>query len=265
MTRINGPLYPFGFGLSYTTFEYSDLKLSATNITECDSLIISFKITNTGKMAGEEIVQLYTRDILSSVTTYEKNLRGFERIHLNPDETKTVHFTIIPEYLELLNAENKWVVEPGDFKIMIGASSEDIKLEDQFTVVNLTSSQRPNTSVNLRKAITVSSNPMSDDAIKIFDNDPSTYWCGEKGNSLTITVSALKRINTLVIYWGENNEVNAEFEIQLSKGGGQFLSFYTGKLYDISESKINVKESGVSDIRIIVKNKKALISKVEIN
>jgi beta-glucosidase len=91
-------------------------------------------VTNTGEMDGDEVVQLYTRDLVSSVTTYEKNLRGFERVGLKAGETKTVHFVIPSEGLSLLNRDMKRVVEPGEFKVMVGASSEDIRVDGTFTV-----------------------------------------------------------------------------------------------------------------------------------
>ena len=115
MSRANGALYPFGYGLSYTTFEYSDLKISPAIITPNQQTFVTCKVTNTGKRAGDEVVQLYVRDVLSSVTTYEKNLAGFERVHLQPGETKEVTFPIDRKALELLNADMHWVVEPGDF------------------------------------------------------------------------------------------------------------------------------------------------------
>lgn len=135
MTRVNGALYPFGYGLSYTSFEYSDISLSSHKITDKDSLTIKCTVKNTGDREGDEIVQLYTRDEVSSVTTYDKNLRGFERVNLKPGESKNVSFTLHPRDLQLLNLQNKWVVEPGDFKVMIGASSTDIRLSDAFEVV----------------------------------------------------------------------------------------------------------------------------------
>ena len=128
MSRINGALYPFGYGLSYTTFEYSNLEITPKVITPNEKATVRLKVTNTGKYAGDEVVQLYTRDVLSSVTTYEKNLAGFERIHLEPGETKEVTFILDRKHLELLDADMKRVVEPGDFAIMAGASSEDIRL-----------------------------------------------------------------------------------------------------------------------------------------
>lgn len=265
MTSVNGCLYPFGFGLSYTTFKYSDLNISPKSISCQDSLIVSCKITNTGQREGDEVVQLYTRDLLSSVTTYEKNLRGFERVHLNPGETRIVQFKIIPEYLELFDASDKWVVEPGDFSVMIGASSEDIRLEDNFTVVDKGNGCKISEfKTNSENEMTVMSDPMSDSAKNITDNISSTCWCGEKGNNITITLPAVKKISSIGIDWGDKSEINAEFEIQLSKGGGQFLDFYKGKLTGLSQSKVMIGESGISDVRIIIKNKKVYISKVEL-
>ena len=133
-TRVNGALYPFGYGLSYTTFEHSDISIQPAIVTQVQPVTVRCKVTNTGKRAGDEVVQLYVRDILSSVTTYEKNLVGFDRIHLNPGETKELTFTIEPRDLQLLNSDNHWVVEPGDFKVMVGAASDDIRLEGEFTL-----------------------------------------------------------------------------------------------------------------------------------
>ena len=127
MSRVNGALYPFGYGLSYTTFEYSNLKISPAVITPNETVTVTLNVTNTGSRAGDEVVQLYTRDVVSSVTTYEKNLAGFERVHLQPGETKQVTFHLDRKQLELLNADMKWVVEPGEFVVMAAASSEDIR------------------------------------------------------------------------------------------------------------------------------------------
>ena len=127
--RINGPLYPFGYGLSYTTFEYSDMRLSSSVITDQQPVTVTCKVKNTGSRAGDEVVQLYMRDVISSVTTYEKNLRGFERVHLEPGETKEVKFELLPRDFQLLNRDKHWVVEPGMFQLMVGASSQDIRLK----------------------------------------------------------------------------------------------------------------------------------------
>ena len=133
-TSVNGPLYPFGFGLSYTNFEYSNLTVNPLVQSPGKNIEVSVDITNTGKMIGDEVVQLYVRDILSSVTTYETQLRGFERITLNPGEKKTVKFTIKPADLALLDNKMNWVVEPGQFEILIGSSSTDIRLKKMFEI-----------------------------------------------------------------------------------------------------------------------------------
>jgi beta-glucosidase len=133
-TRVNDPLYPFGFGLSYTTFKYSNLVVSPAVQKQQGDIQVSVDVTNTGKRKGDEIVQLYVKDKVASVTVYESLLRGFERVPLNPGETKTVHFTLHPGDLQILDRDMKWTVEPGEFEIGIGASSTDIRLKKDFTI-----------------------------------------------------------------------------------------------------------------------------------
>lgn len=134
-TRVSGPLYYFGHGLSYTTFAYSDLIVSPLKAGLRGNVEVRVNVKNTGKREGEEIAQLYVHDLVSSVTTYEKVLRGFERIQLKPGETKTVSFTLTPDDLALWDRSMRFVVEPGMFKVMIGSSSEDIRLNADFEVV----------------------------------------------------------------------------------------------------------------------------------
>ena len=134
-SRVNGALYYFGHGLSYTTFSYSGLKITPERQTPRGSVTVSLDVKNTGAREGEEVVQLYTRDLVSSVTTYEKNLRGFERVRLKPGETRAVTFTLKPEDLSLWDRAMRFTVEPGDFKVMVGSSSEDIRLTGKFTIV----------------------------------------------------------------------------------------------------------------------------------
>ncbi|MDE5419083.1 glycoside hydrolase family 3 C-terminal domain-containing protein [Labilibaculum sp. DW002] len=133
-TRVLGPLYPFGYGLSYTTFAYRNLKVNPKQANSQAEIQVSFELSNTGAREGDEVVQLYLKDEVSSVTTYESQLRGFERVHLLPGETKTVHFTLYPDDLALLDKNMNWTVEPGKFKIMIGSSSVDIRLKGVFEI-----------------------------------------------------------------------------------------------------------------------------------
>jgi len=128
------PLFPFGFGLSYTRFEYENMNLSKQKIKSDDSTLVKFRIKNTGNKDGDEVVQLYIRDMVSSVAQPIKQLKGFQRIHLKAGEEKEVSFLITPDLLRILNDKMKWVVEPGEFRIMIGASSKDIRLRDILEV-----------------------------------------------------------------------------------------------------------------------------------
>ncbi len=122
------PEFHFGFGLSYTSFEYSNLKLSSKNITGNQDLTITVDVKNTGKRSGKEVVQLYTSDLVAGMTPDMKRLRRFEKIELQPGETKTVKFTINGKDLAFVNNQNKWITEPGEFKAMIGNTS----LEETF-------------------------------------------------------------------------------------------------------------------------------------
>ena len=133
-TSVTGALFPFGHGLSYTTFEYSNLRISPEQQGVLGEVKVSCTVKNTGKRIGDEVVQLYLRDEISSVTTYVKILRGFERITLQPNEEKEVTFTLSPQDLAIWDKNMKFQVEPGTFKVMIGASSKDIKLEGKFTI-----------------------------------------------------------------------------------------------------------------------------------
>ena len=123
----NDALYPFGYGLSYTTFRFSDITLNRSSIGMDNELVASVTVTNTGDRAGSEVVQLYIRDLVGSVTRPVKVLKGFEKIYLQPNESRTVRFTIAPEMLKFYNADLKFVAEPGDFDVMIGPDSRNVK------------------------------------------------------------------------------------------------------------------------------------------
>ena len=128
------PLYEFGFGLSYTTYQYSDLVITPkTNGTE-GSFDVKFNVKNTGKMAGYETAQLYIRDVKSSVVRPVKELKGFQKVNLKPGESTGVSFTLTPHDLSMLDRDLNRVVEPGEFKVMIGSSSDDIRLQGNYEV-----------------------------------------------------------------------------------------------------------------------------------
>lgn len=129
----NSPLYPFGYGLSYTTFSYSKLSVDKRTMSVGDSLIVSVQVTNTGKRKGDEVVQLYLRDLVASVTRPVMQLRGLRRITLEPGETKLVQFMIKQDDLSFYDENIKWICEPGVFKIFVGTNCEDV-LEAEFEV-----------------------------------------------------------------------------------------------------------------------------------
>jgi beta-glucosidase len=121
------PLFPFGFGLSYTTFEIGTPALSAAKIGKDGSLTVRVDVRNTGKVAGDEVVQLYVRDLVSSVTRPVKELRGFKRVTLAPGAATSVEFKLDREALAFYDKDMKWVVEPGTFEVMVGADSVKLK------------------------------------------------------------------------------------------------------------------------------------------
>lgn len=261
MSRINGALYPFGYGLSYTTFEYSDLEITPKVITPNPKATIRLKVTNTGKRAGDEVVQLYTRDILSSVTTYEKNLAGFERIHLKPGESKEIVFTLDRKHLELLNADMKWTVEPGEFAIMAGASSEDIRLNGILTVEDYQARLQALESQNPVSPVTASTD--MENAPNVLDKQKNTVWQGNKGDYITFALKNGSKINEVAIAFKRDNGLPAEFEIQLSGGGGQFLTVYSGTVSQYGELiSYPFKGTTASDLRILLNDDRVGIAEV---
>lgn len=132
--RVSGELYPFGYGLSYTSFEFSDLHISSTEIADGDTLTVTCKVKNTGDRAGDEVAQLYLNDEVSSISRYEKELCGFERVSLQPGEEKTVTFRVNRRAYGMYNAYNQFVVEPGKFYLFVGNSSQSTPLKTEFYV-----------------------------------------------------------------------------------------------------------------------------------
>jgi beta-glucosidase len=128
------PLYPFGYGLSYTTYQYSNLRIEPAQIRPEGTATVTLQVKNTGMRFGTETVQLYTHRMSGPVVTPVKQLRGFQRVDLNPGETKSVTLTLTPEDLQLLNRDMHWQVVPGDVEIMVGASSEDLPVKGVLSV-----------------------------------------------------------------------------------------------------------------------------------
>ncbi|PUZ26372.1 beta-glucosidase BglX [Chitinophaga parva] len=130
----NDPLYPFGYGLSYTTFTYSNLQLDATKLAPGKTLGVTVTVTNSGSYDGEEVAQLYLRDLVGSVTRPVKELKGFQKVMLRKGESKTLHFNITPEDLKFYDKDMKWTSEPGDFTVFVGGNSRDVSSAD-FTLL----------------------------------------------------------------------------------------------------------------------------------
>ena len=262
MSRINGALYPFGYGLSYTTFEYSDLDITPRVITPNESATVRLKVTNTGKRAGDEVVQLYIRDVLSSITTYEKNLAGFQRIHLEPGEAQELSFTIDRKHLELLDADMKWVVEPGDFVLMAGASSEDIRLNGTLTVEDYQTRAKAIEAQKPAKRVSASTNP--EDAENVLDEKINTAWQGNKGDYITFALKNGAKVDKVAIAFTRDNNLPATFEIQLSGGGGQFLTVYSGTVSEYGKLiSYPYKGTTASDLRIVLNDDRVSIAEVK--
>ena len=244
-SRVNGSLYDFGFGLSYTTFEYGDLKLSSKKILPTDSLNISFTVTNTGSRKGDEVVQLYFTDKLSSVTVYEKQLRGFERVSLEPGQTKTVTMTLHPEDLALLDKDMKSVVEPGEFDIFVSASSTDVRLKETIIVTDA-------------QGNVVGCEEYPDDASKTVSKFPATIGVSE---DVTLPLKDEERISTLTIHWAKDSD--CEFEILTTNGGGQFLPVYKGSVKGARVQICDFERIRASEVRVGVIKGKVTILKLE--
>ena len=261
MSRVNGALYPFGYGLSYTTFEYSDLTVSPAVITPNQTATVTLNVTNTGSREGDEVVQLYTRDVVSSVTTYEKNLAGFERVHLAPGETKQVTFHLDRKQLELLNADMKWVVEPGEFVVMAAASSEDIR---QTAVLRVEDYATRNTRLEAQKEespVTASTNPES--VLNVLDGKPETCWQGNKGDYLTVALKGNPKVDEVTLTFSRDNQLPANFEIQLSGGGGQFLTVYSGTVSEYGKPHTyTFRGTTASDLRILLNDDRVGIAEI---
>ena len=239
-SRVNGSLYDFGYGLSYTTFKYTNLRLSAPQITPTDSVLVSFNVTNTGKVRGDEVVQLYVHDCLSSITVYEKVLRGFERISLEPGETRTVEFKLTPKDLAMLDRDMNYVVEPGDFEIMAAASSTDIRLQAKLHVQD-----------NAGSKVAVS---QADD-MKF--SGPARLGKGD-----FLTIPAKGNVNGVRFMLSSGSD--AEIHVQITNGGGQFLTVSGTKHCISGQNEISFPATDASELRIVIEKGKAVVENIEI-
>jgi beta-glucosidase len=132
----NSPKYAFGYGLSYTSFKYSNLRLSKKSMLKKDHINVSFDLQNTGKYAGKEVTQLYLRDMVSQPVRPIKELKGFQKVMLKPGETKTITFVIDEAKLAFYNDKLERITQPGEFSLMIGSASDDIRLQDSFELAD---------------------------------------------------------------------------------------------------------------------------------
>ena len=203
------------------------------------------------------------RDVLSSVTTYEKNLAGFERVHLKPGETKTVTFHIDRKQLELLDKHMEWTVEPGEFVLMAGASSEDIR---QSAVLEVEDYQTRVARIEAEKTespVTASTNPEL--VMNVLDGNPATGWQGNRGDYITIALKETPKVDEVTITFTRDNSLPASFEIQLSGGGGQFLTVYSGTVSQYGTPQTyTFKGTTASDLRIVLNDDKVGIAEVKI-
>ena len=239
-SRVNGSLYDFGYGLSYTNFEYSDLRLSSNQITPTDSVQVSFNVTNTGKVRGDEVVQLYVHDCISSLTVYEKVLRGFERISLEPGETRTVEFKLTPKDLAMLDRNMNYVVEPGDFEIMAAASSTDIRLQ-----------------AKLRVQDNAGSNVAVSQADDMKFSGPASLGKGD-----FLTIPAKGNVNGVRFMLSSGSD--AGIYVQITNGGGQFLTV-SGTRHCVSgQNEISFPSTDASELRIVIEKGKAVVENIEV-
>ena len=201
-TRASGALYDFGFGLSYTRFAYSNLALSATRIMPGEGLTVRFDLTNTGACAGDEVPQLYLTDKVSSITVYEKLLRGFDRVHLEPGETKTVTMTLPPAAFEMLDLQLNRVVEPGLWELNIGASSVDFRLSALLTVADPAHPEK-----DFRPAPPAIAGLL-----------PASL---KQGDEITVPLQSGVEFGKCEIEWSLDSR--CRYQILVNQGGGQFL------------------------------------------
>jgi beta-glucosidase len=228
MARLDGVLYSFGHGLSYTTFGYKDIKVEPAVVKPDEKVRVSFTVTNTGARAGDEVPQLYLRQEPTSITTYEKNLRGFERIHLNPGESRRVTLTLDPqEHLWLINPKLQRVVEPGRVKVMVGSASDDIRLSDTFRIAG--PGGAGDTAPAKEDRAVASGETKSHPASAVLDGDTKTRWeTNETPAWLQVRLGKPIALTEITIDWHEGDKRPHAFEIQGVSAIGSWATVFTG-------------------------------------
>lgn len=250
-SRVHGALYDFGYGLSYTNFEYSKLELSSNTISAGDTVHVSFTVKNVGKYAGDEIPQLYFHDQVSSITVYERLLRGFDRVHLEPGESKRISMPLTPKDLSLIDACWRRVVELGKFDILVGASSTDIRLKAVLEATDLilleqidgpgagyAYSYDLNYGKGVKHAVAAGRTTLG------------------KGEYRLMTVG--REMSSLTVEWAEGTD--CDFTIQMTNGGGQFLPLMEGSRKDAGIAVYKFDKTDVSEIRVLITRGQAVIS-----
>ena len=241
-TRAAGALYNFGYGLSYTSFEYSNMQVSAGTITPGQSVELSFDITNTGSRKGDEIAQIYLHDPVSSITVYERMLRGFERVSLEPGETKTVRMILGPDAFTMLDKNLNPMIEPGNVDIYVGASSVDLRLGKTI--------RREETAKKGRQA-------SSGKDSKVF---PLELDEGEYGD---IPVDNKLSFRRMEIDW--RLDTNCSYEVLLNQGGGQFLPICRNSSTGGLKKESFKQEYNASDIRIRILKGHGAVMNLSVN
>ncbi|MDE6147959.1 MAG: glycoside hydrolase family 3 C-terminal domain-containing protein [Bacteroidales bacterium] len=238
-TRVGGALYDFGHGLSYTSFEYSDLTLSRSEIMPGDSVLVTFTVENTGKCKGDEIPQLYIHDVESSITVYDRMLRGFDRITLEPGEKKTVSMLLGPESFTMLDRDMKEVIEPGIFEVYVGASSTDIRLASEVTVLDPECPERifRQTDSRLEGLLPVEM---------------------KAGDYVTFPVNPSQSFRKFDLIW--RMDTDCTYEIQLNEGGGQFVTVMAMTSKGGAQKPRLPHDYNASDIRILVTEGRGVVT-----
>lgn len=228
---VDGALYPFGYGLSYTTFEYSNIRISKRDLMPDEGLTVSCDVKNTGSVKGDEVVQLYIHDQFSSITVYEKQLRGFERITLEPGEGRTVTFELSPSDFEMLDADMKRIIEPGLFDIYIGSSSEDLRLGETVNYID-------------------PANPVSYEQLTTKVGGVRLPLTLKAGDEICFPLDLKREFSKVNLVWKMDSK--GAFVIETTRGGGQFFQIYKDEIINTHQQRCFFDDQTGSELKIKV-------------